>query len=221
MFAPLVKLMAHLLFEGDWNLLRIRIETLIAQKRLAVPILVQQMLISGEDHRHRHHHGYDLRAIARALRNRLTRRSREGASTIEHRLVRVLTKQYEVTFKRKVREILLASLIEDVAPKRLVPDLYMQVAYFGSGMDGYSEACCHLSINAQSPTIVQAASLVARLKYPEPMQTSIRRLEQIAQRTNYLIKRYSVHAREGLHEHLSHGSIDLGLSTNSLEHVTS
>ena len=70
---------------------------------------LSKLLISGEDHRFFYHLGFDIIAIARAVRNRLLYGRIEGASTIEQQLVRVLTNEYQRTFSRKIKEILLAT----------------------------------------------------------------------------------------------------------------
>ena len=63
-----------------------------------------------------------------------------GASTINQQLVRVLTNRYERTFKRKVKEILLASLVARAIPKTDIPGIYLSVAYFGWRMNGLVQA---------------------------------------------------------------------------------
>lgn len=55
------------------------------------PLLLQRILISGEDHRYFYHSGFDVIAICRAIWRRVAWGVHEGASTIEQQIVRVLT----------------------------------------------------------------------------------------------------------------------------------
>ena len=93
--------------------------------------LVQALLISAEDHRFFSHAGIDFVAVCRALYRGIILGRKEGASTIEMQLVRVLTGRYERTLSRKLREAALATLLARAVPKSDLPALYIHVAYFG------------------------------------------------------------------------------------------
>src|SRR5207244_8697723 len=93
---------------------------------------------------------------------------REGASTIEQQIVRVLTNRFERTFVRKVHEVLLAALVADLFPKSATPRLYLSIGYFGWRMDGFLQACRRLELRPDILSLDDAADVVARLKYPEP-----------------------------------------------------
>ncbi len=73
--------------------------------------MLLDLLVLGEDHRNRYHIGFDIIAITRAIYRRVTTGLKEGASTIEQQLVRVITADYSMTFSRKLKEILLAVVI--------------------------------------------------------------------------------------------------------------
>ena len=51
-------------------------------------------LVIGEDHRYYKHPGFDIIGICRAIYKNVFLGKREGASTIEQQLVRVLTEDY-------------------------------------------------------------------------------------------------------------------------------
>ena len=168
---------------------------------LIPPLIVQRLLISGEDHRHARHSGYDLYAICRAIWRRATRHSREGASTIEQQIVRVITNRYENTILRKAREIMLATLVAEYFPKTILPIVYLRIGYFGWHMNGYSQACKRIGIQNEKLTIQKAAGLVARLKYPEPKVAPKLRIHQIERRTRHLLKLYQMHLNDGTYEY--------------------
>lgn len=155
---------------------------------------LSKLLISGEDHRFFYHIGFDIIAISRAIKNRLLHDKIEGASTIEQQLVRVLTNDYQRTFSRKIREILLATTLTSIIPKRAIPKIYLNVAYFGAGMTGLQQTVTKLQISkADKISLDDAASIISRIKYPQPAKESIKRLTQIEMRKQYLIFLYNKH----------------------------
>jgi membrane peptidoglycan carboxypeptidase len=153
-----------------------------------IPDIVVTALIAGEDHRFHQHFGVDFVAIAAAIWRYIWHGQLSGASTINQQLVRVITRRYDRKVERKVREILLASRVSYVVPKGDIPGLYLSIAYFGWRMNGLEQACETLGIGLPSMTTRQAASLVARIKYPQPKSSLPGRAYQIEGRTEYLMK---------------------------------
>jgi membrane peptidoglycan carboxypeptidase len=205
MLASLLRVIATVLLGEEWRLLRSTITQQlqgVSRRPLHVPPIVAKfLLVSGEDHRHGRHPGYDLIAIMRALWRR-TNGVREGASTIEQQIVRVLTGRYERTLLRKAREILLATLVAHHFPKAALPGLYLRIGYYGWHMNGFSQACARLKINPASMSLHEAAAVVARLKYPEPRSCSTMRRVQIEGRTRHLLNLYHCHLDQGVYDHL-------------------
>lgn len=158
------------------------LETLAPQ----IPEVLTQALIAAEDRRFYGHGGIDPRALARVLWRALAERKLEGASTLEQQLVRTVTARYEKSLRRKLAEVMLASLLYRVVPKRDLPGLYLSIAYFGWRMNGLLQACRRLNISLGEMTLNEAAAVVARLKYPEPSKPSLRRAAQIALREKYV-----------------------------------
>jgi membrane peptidoglycan carboxypeptidase len=135
--------------------------------------------------------GFDIIAILRAILNRIFYNKIEGASTIEQQLVRVLTNDFERTFRRKIQEIFLATTITSIVPKSAIPKIYLNVAYYGTGINGLNQAYLKLDItDREIISIEQAAEIVSMIKYPLPAKPSLNRLVQIQTRKEYLIKLY-------------------------------
>lgn len=201
-----MRMVAKCLLTAEWEDLRaklLRLDSILAGGRgVRVPIVVQKLLISAEDHRHAWHKGFDTRAICRAIWRRIIDGRREGASTIEQQIVRILTNRFELTLRRKLREILLATLISDVVPKPAMPQLYISIGYFGWRMNGFAQACRRLRLNSSAMSLDDAAALVARLKYPEPRLLRIRRLAQIHRRRDHLKQLYRRHLTDGTYSYL-------------------
>jgi membrane peptidoglycan carboxypeptidase len=154
--------------------------------RRSPPTLVAA-LVAGEDHRFYRHKGVDPIAIASALFRLVVRGKLSGASTIEQQLVRVLTDERERTLRRKLKEILLAAYTSNNYSKSDIAEMYLGVAYFGWGMNGAEEACRYLSIPLPEASRRQAASLIARLKYPQPYALTAERQFLIARRTEHIL----------------------------------
>jgi membrane peptidoglycan carboxypeptidase len=201
----LARIIARSALGGAWRELEAEIE----RRRVHLsgsprpPLIARQLLVSGEDHRSGRHGGFDLHAMLRAVWRRLFYARSEGASTIEQQLVRVLTNRFERTFRRKLREILLASLVAERFAKTEIAGLYLSVAYYGWKMNCFLDACCRLGLAPALLSLDQAAELVARLKYPEPQMASVGRRTQIRRRCAHLLTLYEVHRSVGTYDHLN------------------
>jgi len=148
------------------------------------------MLIVAEDHRFYRHFGVDLISVFRAIWRGVYLKKGEGASTIEMQLVRVLTGHYERTFKRKFFEMYLAVRLTMHLNKTEIPKIYLFVAYFGWGMNGLLQASRRMDIDLMNINNFDAASLIARLKYPEPKNYNKARKDKILARTEHILKKY-------------------------------
>jgi membrane carboxypeptidase/penicillin-binding protein PbpC len=155
--------------------------------------LAQQLLISGEDRRFFSHGGVDLIAICRAFWRGTVFRKREGASTIEMQVIRVVGGRFERTLRRKLREMALATLVTRVIPKEFLPAVYLRIGYYGWRMNGFESACLQLGIGGRQMSKVETAELVARLKYPQPRVTPPERARQIKARAHHLLRLHSKH----------------------------
>lgn len=175
----------------EWKQLRHAVDKLESQLASSnFPLPTPEMcnfLILGEDRRFYYHPGVDPVALCRAIWKTLFCGSRQGASTIAMQLVRTITNRYEKTWERKVREIILAFGLTRYIPKDRLPTMYLWIAYYGSGMINFKQACSRLHIAPHCVNSFEAAKLVARLKYPEPQYSDAERLRKINQRGLHLL----------------------------------
>jgi len=177
----------------DWIIIKERLPLEIAQignDFICADKLVDY-LIQAEDHRYKHHLGFDVIAIFRAIYKNLFKGTMEGASTIEQQLVRVLTSNYKRTIGRKCKEIILATRLKTIATKREIALVYLNIAYYGTDYQNLDSILRRYSLSKQDniPDKI-CAEIVARLKYPEPRSINIRRIKQIEMRTEYILNRY-------------------------------
>ena len=126
-----------------------------------------QVLILAEDRRNKLHRGVDTIAILRAIKVRLLENKYQGASTIEQQFIRVVTNRFEKTFYRKLREQILAILLDKKAKKYDISKSYLLIAYYGYNLTGLS-AIKKICIDINKVDITTAIEIISRLKYPQP-----------------------------------------------------
>lgn len=181
---------------GRWTGLRDKVDT--ARTRMTASEVrpnrsMCRLLVVGEDHRIARHPGVDPLALCRAAWRTYGCGRREGGSTVAMQLVRVLTGRFEKSWRRKVDEMVLAMLVTHHVAIEELPALYLSVGYYGWGMNGFVQACRRLRIDPGRCSLLESASVIARLKYPEPKRCTERRRLQIARRSEYLIARLEDH----------------------------
>jgi membrane carboxypeptidase/penicillin-binding protein len=156
-------------------------------------IIFKQLLISGEDHRFRYHCGFDVIAIIRAIKNKIIKDKTEGASTIEQQVVRVLINDFKKTFKRKIKEIFLSTTLQELVPRKDIPNVYLFIAYYGVNLIGFEQVYSKLNSHKNGFVDIElAAEIVARIKYPE-LVNNTKRKNQIVLRKQYLLYLYKKH----------------------------
>ncbi|MDM1380893.1 MULTISPECIES: biosynthetic peptidoglycan transglycosylase [Myroides] len=150
--------------------------------------LLIQVLIIGEDRRFYKHKGYDLKAIIRVIYKRIISNKKEGGSTIEQQLVRVLTNDYSPTLKRKIKEIYLATKLSNKLKKKEIALFYLFIAYYGTNYQGLELILKKFNKTLNSVlTLDICAEIIARLKYPEPRTVSENKMKLINKRKLYIL----------------------------------
>ena len=187
-----------MILKNDWDFLLRSIEEIKSEKmekNLSENLL--ELLVAGEDHRFWLHYGVDPIGLLRAVWKSKFCNRREGGSTIAMQLVRTITGQYEISSKRKLKEIYLATKLTMTLDKTVILKLYLSVAYFGWNMHGIAQACNKLGLNKASLSECEAASIIARLKYPEPRRNNKIKIRKINSRANHIINRlYKLNSQE-------------------------
>ena len=98
-------------------------------------------LLATEDRRFYDHHGVDPMALIRAIgRDILQQRLLEGGSTLTQQLARNVFLSNERSFRRKIREAVLAVELENHLSKAQILELYVNNIYFGEGAYGIAAA---------------------------------------------------------------------------------
>ena len=109
-----------------------------------IPTKIKQAFLSAEDKNFYNHYGIDIFAITRAFFTNLisinTNKRLVGASTITQQVVKNLLLSNEISYERKIKEIILAIRIENVLTKNQILELYLNDIYLGYGSYGIGTA---------------------------------------------------------------------------------
>ena len=98
-------------------------------------------VVAVEDRRFYQHHGFDIKGILRAIVVNLKGDGiHEGASTLTQQVVRRLFLSDEITYTRKIKEILLAVKFEQEFTKEEILEIYLNDVFMGQGTYGVEEA---------------------------------------------------------------------------------
>jgi len=147
---------------------------------------LEKLVIVLEDRRFFSHQGYDLRSIAREIWKALTFRRNGGASTIDIQLFRTISNRYERTLRRKLREAVGARALQKKCSKIQILRVYLQEAYFGTGLTGSDAASQALFAKQSSQlTTEEASQIAALLVYPKPRVETSNWLAKISRRAEY------------------------------------
>jgi penicillin-binding protein 1A len=133
-----------------------------------IPVSVQRAFVSAEDKRFYDHKGVDERGLIRAMVNNLARPGRpQGGSTITQQVVKNLLIGDDVTYERKMREIILASRLERSLSKPEILELYLNSIYLGRGAWGIELAARnYFGKPASALTLAEGAMLAGQPKGP-------------------------------------------------------
>jgi penicillin-binding protein 1A len=161
------------IYAGDDRLVsELATERRIFVPSAAIPDIVKKAFISAEDKSFYQHRGVDPLAILRAgitdIQHIGAGRRPVGASTITQQVARnMLLGTNDVSFRRKVKEALLALRIERTMSKERILELYLNEIYLGQGSYGVAAAAqAYFNKPLDQLDVAQAATLAALPKSP-------------------------------------------------------
>ena len=125
-----------------------------------IPESVQKAFVAAEDRRFYQHHGVDERGIIRAFMGNLGESGRpQGGSTITQQVVKNLLVGEDVTYERKIREIIVASRVESTLTKAEISSSTSS-AYLGRSSWGVEMAArSYFGKSAKALTLGEGAML--------------------------------------------------------------
>jgi penicillin-binding protein 1A len=168
--------------------------TIFKEQRIEVPLervspnLVRAVL-AIEDQRFYDHRGVDvIRIGAAVLANLGDRQLSQGGSTITQQLARQSFLTLDKTFRRKLRELVVAAQIERMFTKHQILEFYLNKVYFGDGFYGVEAAALgFLGKHAADLDVGDAALLAGLIKSPSTYAPTVR-LDRAIVRRNLVLQ---------------------------------
>jgi penicillin-binding protein 1A len=162
----------------------------------AIPQRVIKTFLAAEDKNFYEHFGIDISGVIRSLIMNV-QRSRDnkrpvGASTITQQVARnflLADIAHEVSFKRKIKEAILALRIEHAFTKDHILELYLNEIFLGNNSYGVAAAALNYFNKTLDQLTVSEAAFLAGLPKAPSRYDPKRNPELAIQRRNYVISR--------------------------------
>jgi len=155
-----------------------------------VPDLVKQAFISAEDKNFYSHKGYDARGIAAAFVEAVRSRGSNvrGASTITQQVMKNFLLSGDRKAARKIKEIILATRLEETLDKDQILELYLNEIFLGQnsyGVTAAAQSYFNKTLGELAPH--EAATLASMPKAPGKFHP-VRGKERLTERRNYVLR---------------------------------
>jgi 1A family penicillin-binding protein len=155
-----------------------------------IPDHVQKAFVAAEDKRFFQHAGIDERGLIRAMVENFARPGRpQGGSTITQQVVKNLVVGDDVTYERKIREMIVAARVEKLLTKQEILELYLNSIYLGRGSWGVELAARgYFGKSASELTLAEGAQLAGLTKGPNYFNPD-RHPQRAKERLAYVLSR--------------------------------
>lgn len=155
-----------------------------------VPRVMVEAVLAAEDDQFFEHEGLDYMGMARCFgKNLIAGRTKCGASTITQQMVKTLLLSSEQTYSRKLKEMILATRVEDALSKDDILFLYLNQIYYGHRAYGVQEAArVYFGKDVANITLEEAAFLAGVVQSPSRLDP-YRHPEAAVKRRAYVLNR--------------------------------
>ncbi|SHJ12897.1 penicillin-binding protein 1A [Ruegeria lacuscaerulensis ITI-1157] len=155
-----------------------------------IPDLVKQAFISAEDKNFYTHQGYDPRGIIAAAVEAVKSKGANvrGASTITQQVMKNFLLSGDRRAERKIKEIILATRLEETLDKEQILELYLNEIFLGQNSYGVTAAAqTYFNKTLQELAPHEAATLAAMPKAPSDYHP-VRQKDRLLARRNYVLR---------------------------------
>ena len=163
--------------------------TVYQEQRIDVPLSgISKHLIDAilavEDQRFYDHGGVDIvRVLGAAVSNLRAGRAAQGGSTLTQQLARQSFLTPDKTYRRKLKEVLVAARLEREFSKDEILKLYLNKVYFGDGLYGVEAASLgYFGKHAADLAVPEAALLAGLVKSPSTYAPTVSPTRAVARR---------------------------------------
>ncbi|SEP55012.1 penicillin-binding protein 1A [Thalassovita taeanensis] len=155
-----------------------------------IPDLVKQAFISAEDKNFYTHKGYDARGMVAAAIDAVKTRGRDvrGASTITQQVMKNFLLGGERKAERKIKEIILATRLEETLSKDKILELYLNEIFLGQNSYGVAAAAQTYFNKTLGELAPHEAAFLASLPKAPSDYHPVRRKERLIQRRNFVLR---------------------------------
>ena len=163
------------------------------ERRLFVPVedipdLVVHAFVSAEDKNFFTHHGYDAGSMIAAARDALQGGGLRGASTITQQVMKNFLLDGGRTAERKIKELILATRLEETLSKEKILELYLNEIFLGQNSYGVAAAAqTYFNKSLDQLTPAEAATLASMPKAPSDYHP-VRNRDKLIARRDYVLR---------------------------------
>ena len=180
--------------------------------------------LSIEDKNFYTHNGLNYkRMVGAMLKNIVSFKLKEGASTISQQLIKNTHLTNEKTFSRKINEIKLTRELEKKLSKDEILEYYLNVIYFGDNCYGIESASMHyFSKPAKELTLSESATLAGMIKSPNTYSPT-KNLDKTIKRRNVVLNEMLADSKISFEEYnqAKQSSIDLKVTNINFNNLNS
>jgi penicillin-binding protein 1A len=179
------------IYDGEGRLM----DEFAEERRLFVPIedipeIIKQAFISAEDKNFYQHKGFDARGIAAAGVEAVRSRGENvrGASTITQQVMKNFLLSGDRTGERKIKELILATRLEETLTKEKILELYLNEIFLGQNSYGVAAAAqTYFGKPLDELDIAEAATLAAMPQAPSQYHP-VRAKDRLTERRDYVLR---------------------------------
>ncbi len=155
-----------------------------------IPDLVKHAFVSAEDKNFYTHHGYDARGMVAALVEAVQSRggSMRGASTITQQVMKNFLLDGSRSIERKIKEIILATRLEETLSKEKILELYLNEIFLGKNSYGVAAASQTYFNKPLSALAPHEAAMLAAMPQAPGKYDPVTAKERVTERRNYVLR---------------------------------
>ena len=155
-----------------------------------IPDLVKFAFVSAEDKNFYTHHGYDTRGMLAALVEAVQSRgqSMRGASTITQQVMKNFLLDGSRSVERKIKEIILATRLEQTLSKDKILELYLNEIFLGKNSYGVAAAAQTYFNKPLSALAPHEAAMLAAMPQAPGKYDPVTAKDRVTERRNYVLR---------------------------------
>ncbi len=154
-----------------------------------IPFFLKYAFISAEDKRFFNHNGIDFIGLSRAfISNIQSGYFKEGGSTITQQVARLIFLNNDLSFQRKIKEIIISLVLDLKYSKNQILKLYLNNIYLGSGAYGVNEASQIYFGKLITELTLSEVALIAGLAPAPSIYSPYENIDLAIQKRNKILK---------------------------------